>query len=105
MIYELRIYTMHPGRMDSILRRFENKSLSLFARHQIRLIDFWQDIAEDRLYYVVEHDDVESRNRNFDAFFNDPDWIETKRLSELDGPIVAKVDSYLMNRVPFCTGT
>lgn len=52
MVYELRIYHMHPG-------------------------------------------------RNFDAFANDPRWIEAKKHSEQDGLIVANIEKYLMQRVPY----
>ncbi|MDA3852062.1 MAG: NIPSNAP family protein [Spirochaetaceae bacterium] len=104
MIYELRIYDIHPGRMDNIKKRFEEKTLALFEKQQMIVLDFWQDLNADKIYYVVQHDDVESRNRNFDAFLNDPEWLETKRLSELDGPIVQKVESFLMSRIPFGAG-
>ena len=44
---------------------------------------------------------MESRNENFKKFNNDPEWIEAKRLSELNGPIVEKIEVIFMNRVPY----
>ena len=101
MIYELRIYTIHPGRLADILARFEKRAIELLKKHNILIVDFWQDLSEEKIYYVVQHEDVVSRNNNFNAFFLDPEWIETKRLSEINGPIVAKIESYLMSRVNF----
>jgi hypothetical protein len=44
---------------------------------------------------------MEAREQNFNNFKNDPEWIEGKRLSELNGPIVEKVESVFMKRVPY----
>ena len=44
---------------------------------------------------------MESRNKNFEAFKKDPEWNEVKRISELDGPIVERIEEYFMNRVPY----
>ena len=102
MVYELRIYHIHPGRMDAIHRRFADVTLRLFEKHGMRVCDFWEDAEEHpRLYYVLEHSDVEAGRRNFDAFAADPEWIDAKRRSEVDGPIVEKVERFYMRRTPY----
>lgn len=102
MLYELRIYHIYPGRMDAIHKRFSNHTLNLFKKHGMKTVDFWEDAeGNNKIYYILEHKDMESRTRNFEAFINDPEWIEVKRLSELDGPIVEKVESFFMKRVPY----
>lgn len=102
MIYELRIYHILPGRMDAINKRFADHTLGLFKKNGIDTVDFWMDTDEkSAIYYILEHKDRETRDANFEKFRNDPEWIEVKRLSELDGNIVEKVDSYFMKRVPY----
>jgi hypothetical protein len=102
MIYELRIYHMYSGRMDAIHKRFSEATLNLFKKHGIKTVDFWEDAGQNnKIYYILEYTDMESRDRDFGAFKNDPEWIEAKRLSELDGPIVEKVESFFMKRVPY----
>lgn len=102
MLYELRIYYIYPGKMEDIHKRFSTITLDLFKKHGMDTVDFWEDAeGKNVIYYILEHEDMESRNLNFDAFKNDPDWIEAKRLSELSGPIVEKVESTFMNRVPY----
>ena len=105
MIYELRIYTMHVGRMINIKNRFKDKTFELFKKHDMIIVDFWEDLFAEKIYYLVQHPDIETRNKNFEAFIQDPEWIETKRISELDGPIVEKIESYLMSRVSFSPNT
>ena len=102
MIYELRIYHMHPGRMQAIVNRFKDGTLGLFPRHGIRVADFWLD-AEGReaLYYVCEFESLEAKQTAWASFMADPEWIKLKAESEMDGPIVERVESFAMERAFF----
>ena len=102
MIYELRIYYMFPGRMDAINKRFSGVTLGLFKKHGIKVVDFWEDAeGNNKLYYVLEYESVEDREKRFGAFVNDPDWIKAKEASEKDSPIVEKVEKFYMKRVSY----
>ena len=102
MIYELRIYHIHPGKLQDIHKRFSTLTLDLFKKHGMNTVDFWEDAeGKDVIYYIIEHKDMAARNRCFDAFSKDPQWVEGRRLSELNGPIVEKVEAIFMNRVPY----
>lgn len=100
MLYELRIYHIYPGRMEAIHERFSEHTLKLFEKHGMRTVDFWEDAdGANKLYYILEHNDRDTRDISFTHFMNDPDRIEVKGLSELDGPIVEKIDNFFMERV------
>lgn len=102
MLYELRIYHIHPGRMDAIHARFANHTLALFEKHGMKTVDFWEDAeGKERLYYVLEHANRELRDLHFQNFMDDPEWKQVKALSELDGPIVSTIEVHFMNRVPY----
>lgn len=102
MLYELRVYYMIHGRMEAIHERFSKHTLALFKKHGMRTVDFWEDAeGNPKIYYILEHEDRESRDKNFEAFREDPEWLEVKRLSELDGPIVERMETFFMNRVPY----
>ena len=102
MIYELRIYHMHPGKIGDIQNRFANHTLGLFERDGIKVTDFWVD-AEDanRIYYVCEFEDVAAKESAWARFRENPDWIKARTESELSGPIVERVESYTMSQAPF----
>lgn len=102
MLYELRTYFIYPGRMEAIHRRFSEHTLKLFVKHGMRTVDFWENADGDNvIYYVLEHEDRETREKNWAAFMADPQWQEVKRRSERDGPIVERVESVFMTRVPY----
>jgi len=102
MIYELRIYHIYPNRMEAIQDRFKNHTIRLFEKHGLKMLDFWEDVVDgDKIFYILEHNDIESRNANFKSFKSDPKWEEVKIASELNGPIVEKIEGYFMKRLPF----
>jgi hypothetical protein len=94
---------MNPGKMQAIQDRFKDHVIDLFMKHSMKVKLFWEDYdeAKNRLYYVVEHANMELRNLNYDRFHNDPEWIELKRITELDGPLVNKQESIFMKNVSF----
>lgn len=103
MIYELRTYDIHPGKMKAIHDRFTNHTLHIFAKRGMKVVDFWEDTdpSNNRIYYVMEFKDKETRDQCFEQFGKDPEWLKVKAESEKDGPIVAKVESIFMQRVPY----
>lgn len=98
MIYELRIYETVPGRIGALNNRFRNVTLKMFERHGIKPVAFWEDVIgiSNRLTYVLAWEDMAHRERAWNAFQVDPDWVAARAKSEEDGPIVAKVISTLM---------
>src|SRR4051794_23543313 len=103
MLYELRIYHINPGKMQDIQARFRDHTLQIFANNSLKVTEFWEDADEtnNRLYYVMEHHDMETRNQRFNRFDVDPEWLELKRVTEQDGPLYEKIDIVYLKKVPF----
>jgi hypothetical protein len=98
MIYEWRVYEIPPGKMANINSRFANITLNLFKRHGIRVVGFWEAVVgtSNNLYYMLAFDDLAHREKAWDAFGSDPDWIQARAETEKDGPIVARVHNMLL---------
>ncbi|MCT9625997.1 NIPSNAP family protein [Pseudarthrobacter equi] len=96
MTLELRTYTTAPGQIEKLLERFRNHTLDIFPTHGIHSIAYWQVQGQpDILIYLVRHDNDPSTN--WASFQADPHWIEVKKQSEADGPVVLHVTSYLLS--------
>jgi hypothetical protein len=94
-VFELRIYSVLPGRMDAMNARFKNHTNSLLTKHGMTLLGFWQpqgDDASKKLYYLVAHKNRKEAEANWKAFVADPAWKEAQAASEKDGKIVEKVE-------------
>ena len=104
MLYELRIYYTHPGRLQAICDRFANLTLGIFPSHGIKVTEFWVDAAsKNAIYYLCEFADEQAQKAAWDSFEHDPVWIAGKAASEADGPIVERIESYNMIRAEFFT--
>ncbi len=100
MIYELRIYRALPGRMPALLKRFETRTLKIWERFGIRQAGFWTTLigpSHLELTYMLVWASMEERQRKWDEFQADPEWLQAWAESEKDGIIVGNVaSSFLM---------
>ena len=101
-IYELRTYTSHEGKLESVLNRFENHTMSLFEKHGIRNVGYWVSEDQDNtLIYIVAHESRDSAKQSWKSFVSDLEWKEARTASLVEGPIVDKIESLYMNKTPF----
>lgn len=98
MLYELRVYEVVPGRMAALNSRFRDVTLRMFERHGVKPVAFWEDQigTSNRLTYILAWENLAQRERDWNAFASDPEWLAARARSEEDGPIVARVISTIM---------
>jgi hypothetical protein len=104
MLYELRVYHCVPGRLPALLKRFETITLGLWARHGIRQAGFWTvEIGDSNhdLYYLLQWESLAERERIWNVFITDPEWLAKRAETERDGPIVASVSNSILRPTGF----
>jgi len=113
MVYEFRVYQLHPGRLEAFKQRFKKVTLPMFAKHGVRLVAFGEcarlpegvetqivpggtftptaqaTFGHDEIAYLVSFDSVEERDRAWQAFVNDEEWIAYRQKENAAGPLVA----------------
>lgn len=94
-VYELRIYTIHPGKAEALHNRFRQHTLRLFKKHGIESIGYWMpvDPQDQRLHFLLRYPSREAREASWKAFASDPAWKAAQKASEANGPLVAKVEN------------
>jgi len=105
-VYELRTYTTLPGRQEALLARFRDHTTSLFAKHGMTNVGYWQPVdaangAGSTLTYLLAYPSREAAKASWKAFGGDPEWQKAKAASETDGKIVAKVESLFLAPTDF----
>jgi len=104
-VYELRVYHTYPGKLDGLLARFRDHTMTTFERHGMKNFGYWTPIAEPEkgktLYYIISHEGREAATANWNAFRNDPEWKQVAAASEANGKLVEKVDSTYLEATDF----
>ena len=105
MIYELRIYQCVVWKLPVLLKRFETTTLDLWKRHGIRQAGIWTVLVGDGgnqdLHYLLAWESMAERERIWNAFATDPEWIAKRAESERDGPIVASIKNMFLQPTSF----
>jgi hypothetical protein len=104
MIYELRVYHCISGRLPALLKRFETITLGIWEKHGIRQAGFWTVLIGDSnqdLYYLLQWESLAEREKKWNAFQADPQWIAARGETEKDGPILASVSNSFLQPTSF----
>ena len=104
MLYELRIYHCTPSRLPDLVKRFDTITLKLWEKHGIKQAGFWTTYigpSNHDLYYLLKWESLEERQRKWDAFMSDPEWIEKRAGTEKNGPIVDHLESMILTPTAF----
>ena len=99
MILEMRVYRCLPGRLPALLKRFENTTLKLWDKHGIKQAGFFTTLvgeSNQELTYLLAWESLAERDKKWNAFQSDPDWISARTKTEEDGPIVANIVNQLL---------
>ena len=55
--FEMRTYYAMPGKLDDLKKRFRDHTITIFNRHHMKSVGYWepQDNKENYLVYILEH--------------------------------------------------
>jgi hypothetical protein len=71
-VYELRIYHVVPGKLDSLVARFRDYTDKLFAKHGMNSVAYWtaldEPVKSSTFFYILEHPSREAAAANWKAF-------------------------------------
>ena len=98
-VFEMRVYTTAPGKLDNLHTRFRDHTNRLFVKQGMSLIAYWTpNDNPNTLIYVLAYPSLEARKRSWKAFMADPEWKQAWAASKekAGGPIVTKVESTFM---------
>ena len=104
MIYELRQYDCCPNRLPALLKRFDTITLKIWERHGFRQAGFWTVMVGESnqdLYYMLQWDSLADREKKWNIFQADAEWIAKRAETERNGPIVASISNSFLQPTSF----
>lgn len=94
MLDELRIYTLHPGKLEAMKERFTRVNRVLFARHGIEVVNIWRNPDDENTFvFLLTFPDRETRERAWAAYHEDPDFLAQR---DEQKSIIANITLHLL---------
>ena len=102
-VWELRIYHCTPYNLENLLTRFRSFTVQRFERYGMTNKIYWTPTDADQgsdnmLYYFLTHPSEAAAKAAFNQFRNDPEWVATRKASEVKGggSLTTSVESIFM---------
>ena len=84
-LYELRVYTAAPGKLDAVNARFRDHTVKLFEKHGMTNFGYWTPVDKpNTLIYLLAHKSRDGAKTSFTAFGADSDWQNARKASEAE---------------------
>jgi len=104
-VFELRVYHTYEGKLDDLLARFRNHTMTIFRRHGMESVAYWtptdDPLKGKTLFYILKHPSREAATANWAAFRADPEWQQVSAASEANGKLVEKTESTFLQLTDF----
>jgi NIPSNAP len=104
-VYELRVYHANDGKLDDLLARFRNHTITIFNRHGMESVAYWtptdDPLKGKTLFYILRHPSREAATANWAAFRADPEWQQVSTASEANGKLVQSTESTFLTLTDF----
>ena len=94
--FEMRVYYAAEGKLDALHKRFRDHTCKLFEKHGMTNLGYFVPIGDNperKLIYFLAYPSLDARNAAWKAFMADPDWQKAYKASEVNGKLVAKIES------------
>ncbi len=105
VVFELLTYHANEGKKDDLLSRFRDQTNTIIKRHHMESVAYWtptdDPLSGRTLVYILKHPNREAATANWAAFHDDPEWKQVSAASEVNGKLVAKVESVFMKLTDF----
>lgn len=99
MIYELRLYSVAPGRMADVHERFGTHLPALFQRHGVDCVGRWSALAgpdTPRFAYLMAYRDYAHREAVWASFYQDAEWWRIRAETNAGHEMVERHDLFFL---------
>jgi hypothetical protein len=105
VVYELREYHAGEGKLDALLARFRDHTITIFKRHAIESVAYWtptdDPLKGKTLFYILRHPSREAATANWAAFRADPEWQKIQAETDANGKLAVTTESTFLKLTDF----
>ena len=104
-VFEIRTYTVAPGQLPLLHKRFRDHTMQLFEKHGMTNVVYFTPadsaLSQTTLVYVMAYPNREAATKAWADFRNDPEWKQVTAASDAEGLKVLKAQSMFVNPTDF----
>jgi hypothetical protein len=105
VVYELREYHAGEGKLDALLARFRDHTITIFKRHGMESVAYWtptdDPLKGKTLFYILRHPSRDAATANWAAFRADPEWQKIQAETDANGKLAASTESTFLKLTDF----
>jgi hypothetical protein len=100
MIYEMRTYHCAPQKLPALHKRFEQITLKFWEKYGIQQVAFFTTLigeSNQSLTYFLKWESLAEREKKWNAFSTDPEWLVKRAETESEGIIVERIENTILS--------
>ncbi len=100
----MRTYYAAEGKLDALHQRFRDHTIRLFAKHGIESLGYFVPLGENherKLVFFIAYPSREERDARWNAFFQDAEWQQAYKSSEINGKLVEKAETVYLTATDY----
>ena len=105
-VFDLRIYSVLPGKLDAFRNRWRDFAVPLNERHGLHSLGWW--VAEkkdadghDQFVCLLAGESVEAIQKSIGEFHKDTDWQRVEKETEKGGKLRSGVEAFKLKAADF----
>lgn len=105
-VFDLRIYSIVPGKLDAFRNRWRDFAVPIYERHGLHGVGWWtaeKPDAEghDQFVCLLAGESVEAVQKSIAAFHQDSEWQRVEKETEANGKLRSQVTTYKLTPADF----
>jgi hypothetical protein len=94
--FDLRIYSIVPGKLDAFRARWRDHAVPIYERHGLHSVGWWVALEKDseghdQFVCLLAGKSLASIQQSISEFHKDPDWIRIETATEVNGKLRSSV--------------
>ena len=95
MIFELRIYRLHPGKRPAFVRQFR-RARRFMSKYGVTFVAAWETDREDEFAWMRSFPSRKARDEAIEAYYNSPEWL---RIVDDLRPMIRRREVRVMDKI------
>lgn len=104
--FDLRIYSVLPGKLDAFRNRWRDFAVPIYERHGLHSVGWW--VAEkkdadgnDQVVCLLAGESIPAILKSISAFHQDADWQRVEKETEQDGKLRRSVEAFKLKATDY----